>query len=198
MIKTIQQNKQFLSEIDGAIGDGDHGINMNKGFTLAEKEIEKKPVNLSQSLQTLSNVLMSRIGGAMGPLYGMFFRSMAKTIGEDETIDASTFGRMLEEGEKGIIKIGKARVGDKTMLDSLNPAIKEFNKQIRNGKSFRQALEGMKKKALEGRNSTKDMIARIGRASQMGERSIGLLDPGAVSMSLILISMADSVKNILS
>lgn len=197
MIKVIQKNKQYLSEIDGAIGDGDHGINMNKGFTMAEEELTKNPGNLSHVLKTLSRILMTNIGGAMGPLYGTFFREMAKVGEGKDAIDSHVLARMLEAGEAGIKRIGKAKVGDKTLLDSLVPAVEAVKSQVAKKKSFKEALDAMKEAAIKGRDSTKDMVAKVGRASRMGGRSKGVLDPGATSMCLLLVSMADSINDIL-
>lgn len=197
MIKVIQKNKQYLSEIDGAIGDGDHGINMNKGFTMAEEELKKNPGNLSHSLKTLSRILMTNIGGAMGPLYGTFFREMAKVCEGKDAIDSHVLARMLKAGEAGIKRIGKAKVGDKTLLDSLVPAVEAVKSQVEEEKSFKEALDAMKEAAIEGRDSTKDMVAKVGRASRMGGRSKGVLDPGATSMCLLLVSMADSINETL-
>ncbi len=194
MIKVIQKNKQYLSEIDGAIGDGDHGINMNKGFTIAEEELKKNPGNLSHSLKTLSRILMTNIGGAMGPLYGTFFREMAKVCEGKDAIDSHVLARMLKAGEAGIKRIGKAKVGDKTLLDSLVPAVEAVKSQVAEEKSFKEALDAMKEAAIEGRDSTKNMVAKVGRASRMGGRSKGVLDPGATSMCLLLVSMADSIN----
>jgi dihydroxyacetone kinase-like protein len=198
LIHVIQKNKQYLSDIDGAIGDGDHGINMNKGFTLCEQELEKNPGNLAHSLKILSKILMTDIGGSMGPLYGMFFRSMANICEGNENINAVIFGEMLKACEAGVREIGVAEVGDKTMLDTLVPAVKAFNIQIEEGKSFMEALEKMKEAAVKGRDSTKGMVAKVGRASRLGERSKGVLDAGATSCCLIIESFADSIKSLVA
>jgi len=197
LIKVIQNNKQFLSNIDGAIGDGDHGINMNKGFTLCGEELLKNPGNLSYSLEVLSKVLVEEIGGAMGPLYGMFFKAMADVCQDKEIISAKVFAEMLKASESIIREIGAAEVGDKTMLDTLIPAVKAFNNSIENGKGFKESLDTMREAAIKGKNSTKAMIAKVGRASRLGERSRGVIDAGAASCCLILESMADTIKKIL-
>ncbi len=198
MIKAIQENKQYLSEIDGAIGDGDHGINMNKGFTLCEKELEKKHGDLAYSLETLSKILMTEIGGSMGPLYGMFFSSMARICSNVRVIDAELFAVMLKAGEDGIKIIGNADVGDKTMLDTLIPAVDTFMETIQKGESFLIALNHMKSAAITGRDSTMGMLAKVGRASRLGERSKGYLDAGACSCCLIICSMADSIIELIN
>jgi dihydroxyacetone kinase-like protein len=193
MIKVIQSNKQYLSDIDGAIGDGDHGINMNKGFTMCEKELEKTPGDLTHSLKVLSKVLMTDIGGSMGPLYGMFFRAMAKATESKAAIDREVLGEMLMAAEEGVRNIGNAEVGDKTLLDSLVPAVEAYRQAAADGKSFSECAEEMKSAAIKGRDSTKDMIARVGRASRLGERSRGTIDAGAASCCMILITIADFV-----
>jgi dihydroxyacetone kinase-like protein len=193
LIKTIQANKNYLSDLDGAIGDGDHGINMNKGFTRCEQELNRNPGDLAYSLKMLSQILMREIGGSMGPLYGMFFEGMASECVDQEVVDAKTFGKMLMKGEALIKEIGNAEVGDKTLLDTLVPAVQSYTEQIEMGKGFNEGLAEMKKAAVRGRDSTKEMIARVGRASRLGERSRGVLDAGATSCCLILLSMADSI-----
>lgn len=197
LIKAIQNNKQYLSDIDGAIGDGDHGINMNKGFTLCGQELEKNPGNLAHSLKVLSKVLVQDIGGSMGPLYGMFFGSMSAVCKDKENIDKEILGDMLKACEASVREIGVAEVGDKTQLDTLVPAVKAFNDGMEKGKSFKECLEDMREAAIKGRDSTKDMIAKVGRASRLGERSRGVIDAGAASCCLIFETMADTIEKLI-
>ncbi len=194
LVKTIRENKQYLSDIDGAIGDGDHGINMNKGFTMAAEALAAEPGNLSYSLKTLGTTLMNGIGGSMGPLYGMLFRRMAKACKSAERIDAAVFGEMLNTAREGIGSISEARVGDKTLIDTLAPAVDAYSEAIQGGGSFADALEAMKAAAERGRDSTKDMVARLGRSSRLGERSRGTVDAGAASCCLILCTIADRAR----
>jgi dihydroxyacetone kinase-like protein len=199
LIKIIQDNALYLSEIDGAIGDGDHGINMNKGFTLCEKRLIGEQINLSTALNMLSETLLNEIGGAMGPLYGMFFLGMSNACNNKKQIDSIVFKDMLEAAvsELSEIDLSKAKIGDKTMMDTLIPAIEAYKTAINNKKSFIEALEKMKIAAEKGKESTKELIAKVGRASRLGERSKGFLDVGAVSSWLILKSMADSIIQII-
>lgn len=197
LIKVIHDNKQYLSDIDGAIGDGDHGINMNKGFSICEQKLKSDPGDLTHSLEILSEVLMKDIGGSMGPLYGMFFVAMADACRGKRIIDSKVFGKMLADGKESIIEIGSAKVGDKTLLDTLAPAVEAFNNSVENGNNFIQSVEDMKKAAIKGRDSTKNMVAKLGRASRLGKRSIGVIDAGAASCCLILESMADTIEKIL-
>jgi dihydroxyacetone kinase-like protein len=199
LIKTIQDNALYLSEIDGAIGDGDHGINMNKGFTMCKDRLIDKQIDLSTALNILGEVLLNEIGGAMGPLYGMFFFGMSNACNNKKQIDSIVFKDMLESAisELSEIDLSKAKIGDKTMMDTLIPAVEAYKTTINHGKSFIEALEKMKIAAEKGKESTKELIAKVGRASRLGERSRGFLDVGAVSSWLILKSMADSIIQIL-
>jgi dihydroxyacetone kinase-like protein len=193
----IQEQKQFLSDIDGLIGDGDHGINMNKGFALAVGQLEQEPGDLTHALAVLSKVLMTRIGGSMGPLYGMFFKAMAGVAQETEAIDAAVFGAMLRAARESIQKISPAKPGDKTLMDALVPAEEAYWGALDEGHGFVACLEAMRKAAQEGRDSTKEMISRLGRSSRLGERSRGVLDAGAASCCLLLQTTASSITELL-
>jgi dihydroxyacetone kinase-like protein len=197
LVQAIRENKQRLSDIDGAIGDGDHGVNMAKGFNICAEELAKNPGNLSHSLGVLGKTLMMRIGGAMGPLYGNLFRSMAKASQGKAAIDAAVFKEMLEAAEQGIRALSQAKVGEKSLVDALYPAVDSYKRAVDQGKSFQEALEAMAAAASEGRDSTKDMLSKIGRSSRLGERSRGVLDAGATSCCLILETMAGSIKSLI-
>jgi dihydroxyacetone kinase-like protein len=200
LIKTIQDNALYLSEIDGAIGDGDHGINMNKGFTMCKDRLIDKQIDLSTGLNILGEVLLNEIGGAMGPLYGMFFLGMSNACNNKKQIDSIVFKDMLEAAvsELSEVDLSKAKIGDKTMMDTLIPAVEAYKTAINNRKNFIESLEEMKIAAEKGKESTKELIAKVGRASRLGERSKGFLDVGAVSGWLILKSMADSIIRFLT
>lgn len=197
LIDIIQKNKAYLSEIDGAIGDGDHGINMNKGFTICKERLKSKEADLSESLDILGNVLLTEIGGSMGPIYGSFFIEMGNVAAGAEKIDPETFGRMLAAGLAGIRELVPTDVGDKTLLDALIPAVSAYNESMMEGESFSEALSAAKAASEKGWQSTKDMIAKVGRASRLGERSRGVLDAGATSCNLIIQSMCNTVENLL-
>lgn len=198
LIKTIQDNKEYLSEVDGAIGDGDHGVNMNKGFTLCKAKLADREVSLSEALNTLGRTLIMEIGGSMGPLYGTFFMELSKACKGKEEINKEVFGEMMEASLKGLQTFDKAKVGDKTLMDTLVPAIEAYKEAVTEKKSFREALGDMKAAAEKGKESTRDMVAKIGRASRLGERSRGVLDAGATSCNLILQSMANSILCLLN
>jgi dihydroxyacetone kinase-like protein len=197
LILSIQQNKQYLSDIDGLIGDGDHGINMNKGFTMCREELDKNPGDLSHGLKVLSKILMLKIGGSMGPLYGKFFKAISLALEGKEEIGNVAMGDALQAGVDAIASISPAQVGDKTLIDTLVPAVVAYKNAQDEGKSFSEALEAMKIAAIQGRDSTKDMVAKIGRASRLGERSRGVLDAGATSCCLILETIANTGQELL-
>jgi phosphoenolpyruvate---glycerone phosphotransferase subunit DhaL len=197
MITVIQENKQYLSDIDGLIGDGDHGINMNKGFTLCRGELEKNPGDLGYSAKVLSKILLMKIGGSMGPLYGKMFKGFATELEGKNEIGTVEFGNALNAMLTAVQSISPAQPGDKTLVDTLHPAVMAYKKADDNGKSFSEALVEMKIAAIAGRDSTKDMVAKLGRASRLGERSRGVPDAGATSCCLILETMADSIKELI-
>ncbi len=196
LIETIQKNAAYLSEIDGLIGDGDHGINMNKGFTLCKSRLNAT-FSLSEGLHTLSSTLMEDIGGSMGPLYGVLFYEMAEACAAAEAIDSAVFEKMLQFAIAGIEEIGNAKKGDKTLLDTLIPAKEAYSAALAEGKSFTDALDAMQDGARQGWESTKEMIAKTGRASRLGERSRGVLDAGATSCFLLLSSMAHTMSKLI-
>ncbi|MFP3153854.1 dihydroxyacetone kinase subunit L [Lachnospiraceae bacterium ZAX-1] len=197
IIKAVQSNKDFLSKVDGLIGDGDHGMNMNKGFTLFGNRIADKDVSFTAGLAELGNILFTEIGGSMGPIYGTIFMDAAEA-GEDlEDISLDDFAAMLEAGLHGLQEIVEAKVGDKTLVDTLSPAIDSLKAGSENGKDFATVLLDMKAAAENGKDSTKDLVAKYGRSSRLGERSRGVLDAGAVSCYIILASMADAIRDLL-
>ena len=191
---SVIENRAYLSEIDGKIGDGDHGVNMAKGFSMAAERIRDKDMSLAEALDTLGTVLMTEIGGSMGPLYGMMFTQFAEVIDGTSSIDAKTFSAMLTNGLDAIQSIGSAKVGDKTLLDALVPGIAAFNAATAAGKPFAEALDDLVVAAEKGRDGTKNMVAKVGRASRLGERSRGVQDAGATSCALILKSLAAEVQ----
>ena len=198
LILAIQENKQYLSDIDGAIGDGDHGINMNKGFTLCREALDEQSGDLTYGLKTLGKILMMKIGGSMGPLYGKFFLSIAKELEGVAEIGRDEFGQALRAALDAIHAISPAQVGDKTLIDVLVPAERAYNDAVAAGLSFEAALDAMDAAALQGRDSTVDMVAKLGRSSRLGERSRGVMDAGSASCYLILHTVADTVKALLA
>ena len=197
MVKGIQENKAYLGDVDGLIGDGDHGMNMNKGFSVFEERFKDEDISFTEGLDELGMILLNEIGGSMGPIYGTIFMDMAEA-GEDlEEISAADLADMLEAGLNGLYGIVDARVGDKTLVDTLAPSVDVLKKAGETGQDFKEALEEMKAAALAGRDSTKDMVAKYGRSSRLGERSRGVLDAGATSCCIILTAMADGIIDLL-
>ena len=196
LVDTINENRAYLSEIDGLIGDGDHGINMSKGFTQCGVALRAKPElpGLAEGLDALAMTLLEGIGGSMGPLYGSFFMGLAETLSGKETLDAQLFGEALANGVAGVETVGSAKVGDKTLMDTLVPAREAFQAAVAGGADFSSALTAMIDAAETGWKSTKDLQARIGRAARLGERSIGVLDAGATSCFLLLKTLGTSVQ----
>ena len=197
LILIIQKNKQYLSDIDGLIGDGDHGINMNKGFTMCREELDKNPGDLTHSLKTLAKILIMKIGGSMGPLYGKFFKALGLSLEGKEIIGIGDLGEALKAAVDAIASISPAKIGDKTLIDTLLPALTAYEMAQNEGKTFTEALEAMKIAAIEGRDSTKDMVAKLGRASRLGERSRGVLDAGATSCALILETIGTTTQGLI-
>lgn len=194
LVNMIHEKRAYLGEIDGAIGDGDHGVNMDKGFQMAAEQIQAEQVtSLSGGLITLGRTLIMDIGGSMGPLYGTFFREMGKQCKNLEQIGKEEFGEMLQAAYTGLRKFDKAQVGDKTLQDTLVPALAAYESAVETGKDFSACLRDMENAAEKGWLSTKDMVAKIGRASRLGERSRGVLDAGATSCYLILQTLQTSI-----
>lgn len=191
----IVENRAYLSEIDGKIGDGDHGVNMAKGFGMAAERLKGQDSSLSGAFETLGTLLMTEIGGSMGPLYGVMFTEFGETIEGRNAVDAKLFSQMLHAGLDGIQSIGSAKVGDKTLIDAFVPAVNAFDEATASGKSFADALAALAGAAEKGRDSTIDLVAKIGRASRLGERSRGVLDAGATSCALILSEISIGVAS---
>lgn len=194
LVKIIVANREYLSDIDGAIGDGDHGINMAKGFNLCAKAIEGRTLSLSEGFEEISDALMEGIGGSMGPLYGSFFMGMSDSIANKSSLTQQDFLDMLNNGLTELQDISSANVGDKCLMDTLIPAINAFENATTEGKNFKQALNEMQSAAIAGRDSTLDLVAKIGRASRLGERSRGVLDAGATSCCLLLCQLVKSIE----
>lgn len=196
MIDAIQRNKDYLSEIDGRVGDGDHGINMNKGFSIFEERIHDRDVTFSDGLGELGEILLTEIGGSMGPIYGTIFGGMAERCGGAEEISLSLFAEMLRQGFEDLSEIIEAKVGDKTIVDTLAPAVEAVERSVNQGEPIDRAMASMISAAEQGKESTRDMVARVGRSSRLGERSKGVLDAGAVSCFLIIEAMGQGIQDL--
>jgi dihydroxyacetone kinase-like protein len=182
----IRANRDELSKLDSAIGDGDHGTTIARAMGIAEKVIEEsEKKDLKGLLKDVGWGVMGVDGGATGPLLGSFLMGLGNGLGEQETIDCPTLAAMFEAGLAGVRRQSKAQVGDKTMMDSLLPAVDAIRRAADEGKSIEEALQIAAEAAENGAASTKEFKARFGRAKNLGERTIGFQDPGATSMALI-------------
>lgn len=174
----VQENKQLLSDLDQAIGDGDHGINMARGLSELKKAFaDKEPSDLKDVFKTAGMTMVSKVGGASGPLYGTAFLNMSKVVDSD-TIDSVGLTKVIEAGLEGIEKRGKSHAGEKTMIDVWEPVVHALHQEDLTDDVVEAALQ-----------KTKDLKATKGRASYLGERSIGHLDPGAYSSALLFHAM---------
>ncbi|MCG8529373.1 MAG: dihydroxyacetone kinase subunit L [Desulfovibrionales bacterium] len=190
----LQEHQDELTALDTAIGDGDHGMNMVRGFealTGKLSELESKP--LSQMLKEAGMVLLSSVGGVSGPLYGTFFLKGSEQVGDDESVDADGLYDFLVSGLKGLRARGRTELNDKTMVDALFPAIEAYGNAVNGGETMAEALDSAVQAADYGMKATIPLIARKGRASYLGERSIGHQDPGATSSYYILKALKQSI-----
>jgi len=183
----IEEQKMYLSELDGAIGDGDHGVNMAKCFREVKKKLStNRGKDLHSILKEVGMVVLNSVGGAMGALYGTFFLKLAQEATGKSELRLADLVRMFQVAEKGILDIGKAKLGDKTLIDTLSPAVRSLEKAEKESKSLSEALADFQQAAEKGMESTKEMVAKMGRASRLGERTLGHQDAGATSCYLIL------------
>ncbi|OCN05627.1 dihydroxyacetone kinase subunit L [Erysipelotrichaceae bacterium MTC7] len=192
IIEAIHTNAAYLSEIDGATGDGDHGVNMDKGFMMAKERIQLS-MNFSESLKVLGRTLVMDIGGSMGPIYGTMFSRLSRRFKKEERITKEVMVEALNSSIDGLMELAGAKIGDKTLLDTLYPATDAFTQAMNQQKSFKDCLIALSKGAEDGKESTKDMVAKIGRAARLGERSRGFLDAGATSCCIILQTMTSAM-----
>ena len=197
MVQVIQENKVYLGQIDGVIGDGDHGANMNKGFTMFLNQYKDVDYSFTEGLYHLGMVLLNGIGGSMGPIYGTIFMAMSEAADGKDVIGLSELSQMLKAAEEELFTIVDARKGDKTLVDSLSPAIDAVQQAAAAEADFRSALDAMCAASGQGKERTRDLTARYGRASHLGERSRGVLDAGAVSCDLLLNAMAQGIGELL-
>lgn len=192
--EAIHENAAYLSEIDGATGDGDHGVNMNKGFLLAKERLSCD-MSFSEAIQIVGRTLVMDIGGSMGPIYGTMFSKMSKLLKKEDTIDARMLLTALESAVEGLKELAGANIGDKTLLDTLYPACVAMRQAIEEESDFTMCLHALKEGAQAGKENTKNLIAKVGRAARLGERSRGFLDAGATSCCIILVTMANAIQD---
>src|SRR5215471_16442835 len=191
--RVIEEQRDHLTQLDAAIGDADHGINLSRGFTAVLSAIESAaPATPGAVLTLTGSTLISKVGGASGPLYGVAFRGAGKALGDTANVDLPGLAGALEAALAGVQRLGAAREGDKTMVDALAPATGAFSKAIAEGASGAEALTMLAGAAQAGAVATIPMQALKGRASYLGPRSVGHEDPGAASTALILAALRDA------
>jgi dihydroxyacetone kinase-like protein len=190
----VTAQREWLTELDSAIGDADHGANMARGFTAVGEKLDAgAPDTVDELLKTVGMTLVSSVGGASGPLYGTFFLRMGMTAGAVTSLDGPALGAALRAGLDGIVARGKAEAGDKTLFDAMAPAVDAYDAALAGGSSIVDATRAAADAAAEGRDATLDLVARKGRASYLGERSAGHLDPGAASTAILFDTLAAAV-----
>ena len=189
----IEEQRDHLTQLDAAIGDADHGINLSRGFAAVLSALETaNPATPGAILTLTGSTLISKVGGASGPLYGMAFRSAGKALGDSADVDLAGLAAALEAALAGVQRLGAAREGDKTMVDALAPATGAFSKAVAEGAPEADALAALADAAQAGAAATIPMQALKGRASYLGPRSVGHEDPGAASTALILGALRDA------
>jgi dihydroxyacetone kinase phosphoprotein-dependent L subunit len=189
----IEANRDHLTQLDAAIGDADHGSNLARGFAAVLAALDAKPAATPGAVLILTgSTLISKVGGASGPLYGTAFRRAGQALGAAEEVDLAALGQALEAALAGVRALGAAREGDKTLVDALAPAARALTKAAAEGAARADALAAVAAAAAEGAAATVPMQARKGRASYLGPRSVGHEDPGAASTVLILTALRDA------
>ena len=187
----VAEQKDLLTELDAAIGDADHGINMERGMrAVCEKLEETAPAEADQLFKLVGMTLVSNVGGASGPLYGTFFLRLGAACGSRQQLSLEEYAKAWRAGVEGLVGRGRPELGDKTMFDSLHPALAALDAAVAAGEPAHAAFRAAWKAAEEGRDATIPMVARKGRASYLGERSAGHQDPGATSASLLFEAAA--------
>ena len=191
---TVAENKDYLTRLDSAIGDADHGINMNRGMKAALERLEASPPDdIGAALKTVGMAMVSKVGGASGPLYGTFFLQLAGPLAGKESVTLEEWAGGIRAAVSGVMARGKAELGDKTMIDALVPAVEALEGAVTEGASIGDGLTRAADAAAQGMEATTPLVARKGRASYLGERSAGHQDPGATSSHLLMRTAADTL-----
>jgi dihydroxyacetone kinase-like protein len=193
--RVIGENRDYLTQLDAAIGDADHGANMDRGFTAVASSLDglgDQPPG--KVLVSVGRTLVSSVGGASGPLWGSAFRAAGKQLGDEPEFDGPQLADAMDAALAAVTDLGAAVEGDKTMVDALAPALRSLRAGVADGGDLGAALDAASAAAEEGMRATTPMLARKGRASYLGERSIGHQDPGATSASLIMAALARTVS----
>ena len=191
----VTEQQSYLTDLDSAIGDADHGANMTRGMTAVMEKLGAAPAAAVDELfKSVGMTLVTSVGGASGPLYGTFFLRMGMTAGPVTSLDGAGMSAALRAGLEGVVARGKAEAGDKTMFDAMAPALDTWDETLGGGGDLVAAASAAFAAAEAGRDATIPLVARKGRASYLGERSAGHLDPGATSTALLFQALADALK----
>jgi dihydroxyacetone kinase-like protein len=192
--RSMREAEAMLTDLDAAIGDGDHGANMRRGMNAVEEKLETLALaDLSGQLRVIATTLMSSVGGAAGPLYGAFFLQSSHAAPYKPELGLADLTSALEAGVRGVVQLGKAAVGDKTMVDTLSAAIHSLRSSCTHYEALPEALKACRKASRLAAEGTTPMVARKGRASYIGERSAGTQDPGATSAAILFETLSHAV-----
>jgi phosphoenolpyruvate---glycerone phosphotransferase subunit DhaL len=192
--RSIGDQRDYLIQLDAAIGDADHGTNMNRGFTAVVQKLDgEDDLAPGKVLTTAGSTLVSTVGGASGPLWGMALRRAGRALGEQPEFGGAELADALDAALAGVVELGAAEEGDKTMVDALAPALRAFRAGIEGGGTLAEAAAAARTAADEGMRATVPLRAQKGRASYLGERSIGHQDPGATSTALIVAALEETL-----
>jgi phosphoenolpyruvate---glycerone phosphotransferase subunit DhaL len=193
---SLREQRAYLTQLDAAIGDADHGTNMDRGFSAVVEKLNALdgPASPGRLLTTAGGTLVSTVGGASGPLWGTALRRAGRALGEADEFGSDELTNALDAALEGVVELGAAREGDKTMVDALAPAVRALRQRLERGETIAAALTAAHEAGEEGMRATVPLQASKGRASYLGERSIGHQDPGATSTALILGALAQSVS----
>lgn len=192
---TFHEQRDYLTQLDAAIGDADHGTNMDRGFTALLEKLDGFEGPPGKLLTTAGSTLVSTVGGASGPLWGTALRRAGRSLGNVDEFDGPQLAKAFEAALDGVVELGAAEEGDKTMVDALGPAVRVFRASIDDGAPIAAALAAAREAAEQGMKATVPLQAQKGRASYLGERSIGHQDPGATSTVLIIAALERSVAS---
>ncbi len=193
----VTEHQTELTELDSVIGDADHGANMVRGMNAVVAALDgAEPGGVADLTKSAGMTLVTSVGGASGPLYGTFFLRFGMSAGNAPALDASQLGAALRAGLDGIVARGRAELGDKTMVDALSPAVDAWDEAVARGETVSGTAEAAATAAVAGRDATIPLVARKGRASYLGERSAGHLDPGAASTALLFRALADALDGL--
>jgi phosphoenolpyruvate---glycerone phosphotransferase subunit DhaL len=192
----VREHQAELTRLDSEIGDADHGSNLARGMDAAAVKLSDTPPSTGAEVgKTVGMALVSTVGGASGPLYGTFFLRAGAAAGSADALDAAALGAALRAGVEGVVARGKAEPDDKTMIDALLPAVAAWDAAVTEGATPAAAASAAAEAAAAGRDRTEPLVARKGRASYLGERSAGHIDPGAASATLLLEALRDALSD---